>query len=240
MRASQKSLADPDNWDRYAKFTTKTVNRGNKDAVTCVCITEGFITIVLDSSLQGVCGNYMRYYLLRTIVTIVVSFLVTMINFMLKIVFRKLAKFERYKSLTHETNSIFKKLFIAVFINMAILLLLINANFQEFEFVKNISNWLPIGGDLFFNGKYNDLKRAWYPRVGLAFLVLVISTVFSNMFSSAQWELIRMYKRNIVAKKQLLQCDMNLQMNGGFFEIDAKYSISLAVIFTLILDSSFV
>ena len=173
----------------------------------------------------------MRYYLLRTIVTIVVSFLVTMINFMLKIVFRNLAKFERYKSLTHETNSIFKKLFIAVFINMAILLLLINANFQEFEIVKNISNWLPIGGDLFFNGKYNDLKRAWYPRVGLAFLVLVISTVFSNMFSSAQWELIRMYKRNIVAKKQLLQCDMNLQMNGGFFEIDAKYSISLAVIF---------
>ena len=94
-----------------------------------------------------------------------------MINFMLKIVFRSLAKFERYKSLTHETGSILTKLFVAIFINMAILLLLINANFQDIGVVSDISDWLPIGGELFFNGKYDDLNRQWYQRVGLAFMV---------------------------------------------------------------------
>lgn len=114
-----------------------------------------------------------------------------MINFNLKVVFRKLAVFERYKSLTHETESIFQKLFIAVFINMAILLLLINSNFQSIGFVKSISDGLPIGGELFFNGEYDDLNREWYPRVGLAFLILIISTVFSNIISSIGWECIR-------------------------------------------------
>lgn len=173
----------------------------------------------------------MSNYTLRTVVTIVVSFLVSMINFMLKIVFRNLAKFEKYKSLTHEIESIFKKLFVAIFINMAILLLLINANFQSINFVESISDWLPIGGELFFNGKYDDLNRQWYQRVGLAFLILVISTVFSNLISSAFWELFRMYKRTIKAKKQLLQADMNLNMLGGYFEIDAKYSMTCAMIF---------
>jgi hypothetical protein len=110
---------------------------------------------------------------------------------MLKFVFRKLAVFEKYKSLTHETESIFEKLFIAIFINMAILLLIINADFQSVRFVKSISDTLP-GGTLFFNGDYSDFVRSWYPRVGLAFILLVISNLFSNIFGSISWQLIRL------------------------------------------------
>lgn len=149
--------------------------------------------------------------------------MVSMINFWLKIIFRRLAKFERYKSLTQETESIFKKLFIAIFINMAILLLLINSNFDDTN--------IPIISDIFFSGKYEDLNRRWYPRVGLSFCILIISTIFSNLISFVIWELIRMYNRNIKAKKQLLQVDMNSFMLGGNFEIDAKYSLTLALIF---------
>lgn len=154
-----------------------------------------------------------------------------MINFYIKITFRFLAKFEKYKSLTHETESIFKKLFIALFVNMAILLLLINANFQDIGFIREISDALPIIGTLIFNGEYDDLERGWYPRVGLAFLILVISTIISNMISSAFWEGFRIYKRRISAKKKLLQADMNASMLGGIFEIDAKYSMTLAMVF---------
>ena len=39
------------------------------------------------------------------------------------------------------------------------------------------------------------------------------------------------YKRNVSAKKELLQADMNAKMLGGYFEIDAKYSMTLAMIF---------
>jgi hypothetical protein len=126
-------------------------------------------------------------------------------------------------SLTHETESIFKKLFVAIFINMAILLLMINASFDESD--------IPIISDVFYSGRYEDLNRKWYPRVGLAFLILVVSTVFSNIFSTALWEGIRYYRRAFKAKRMLLQIDMNQQMLGGIFEIDAKYSLTLAMIF---------
>ncbi|CAI2374106.1 unnamed protein product [Moneuplotes crassus] len=231
MRSFLNSLADPDNCGNYELFNTNTVDRGNEEAVTCVCINEGFISVLFDTSKHDVCGNYIRDYILRTVITISVSFIVSMINFMIKIVFRTLAKFERYKSLTHETGSIFRKLFVSIFINMAILLLLINANFQSIKFVKDVSDWLPIGGELFFNGRYDDLSREWYPRVGLAFCVLILSTIFSNLFSSGMWEGIRWYKRTIKAKRQILQCDMNVNMLGGVFEMDAKYGMSLALIF---------
>lgn len=106
---------------------------------------------------------------------------------------------------------------------MAILLLLINASFED----ENI----PVISDIFYSGKYQDLNRRWYPRVGLAFLILVISTVFSNIISTAIWEGIRYYRRTYKAKRMLLQIDMNKQMLGGIFEIDSKYSLTLAMIF---------
>lgn len=159
------------------------------------------------------------------------SFIVSTINFYLKMTFRLLAKFERYKSLSHETGSVFKKLFVAIFINMAILLLLINADFQDIKFIRKISEGIPVAGDLFFNGRYDDLNRSWYPRLGLAFLILVISTIVSNVLSTIFWELFRVYKRKISAKKELLQADMNAKMMGGIFELDGKYALTLALIF---------
>ncbi|CAI2377567.1 unnamed protein product [Moneuplotes crassus] len=231
MRSFQNSLADPDGCETYEIYDTNSVDRSNNEAVTCVCINDGFFSIIFQPSKHNVCETYIRDYILRTLVTVVVSLIVSMINFMIKIVFRTLAKYERYKSLIHETESIFWKLFVSIFINMAILLLLINANFQSIGLIKDISDWLPIGGDLFFSGRYEDLDRSWYPRVGLAFCVLMISTIFSNLVSTGMWEVIRMYKRNIHAKKQLLQCDMNENMLGGVFEMDAKYGMSLAIIF---------
>ena len=114
---------------------------------------------------------------------------------------------------------------------MAILLLLINANFQSVGFIHAISSNIPVIGTLIFNGNYDDINRYWYPRVGLAFLILVISTVFSNILSTLFWEGVRVYYRKCKAKKQLLQADMNQYMLGGMFEIDAKYSLTLALIF---------
>ena len=55
------------------------------------------------------------------------------------------------------------------------------------------------------------------------------------MLSMASWELIRICKRTIIAKRKLLQADMNEQMLGGIFEVDSKYSYTLAMIFLAML-----
>ena len=231
MRAYQNQLPEPEDCEQYIEVAFEEVNKSNEDELNCVCMREGFFNLLSNSSKRSTCEDYIETYILRLVVTIVVSFSVSMINYIIRIVFRKLAEFERYKSMSKEKQSIFEKQFVAVFINMAILVLLINADFQEIEVVKEISNGLGSLGTIFFNGDYDDLTRSWYTSVGLSFLILVISTLFSNIVSTLLWEFIRLYKRRFSAKKQLLQADMNAAMIGGIFYIESKYSLTLAMIF---------
>ena len=151
----------------------------------------GFVTNVSSKDYTDLCRGYVNNYLLRTLITIVVSFIVTVINFFIRITFIKLSAFERYKSLTDEKEAIFKKLFLSVFINMSILMLLINADFQSVGFIHYISSNLPVIGQFIFNGRYNDLNRYWYSRVGFSFLILIISTIISGIISMFIWEGIR-------------------------------------------------
>ena len=123
LRTSLYSLSDPDNWEQYSKYTPTTVNRSDNNAVDWVWMKAGFTKNISNSEYKDLCRSYLYNYLLRTLITVVVSFLVSVINFFIRVTFRKLSSFERFKNVTDEKEAIFKKLFISVFINMSILLL---------------------------------------------------------------------------------------------------------------------
>lgn len=53
MRAYQNSLADPDNCDKYRKYTIDTVPRGNENAVTCVCMKKGLVAAFNDAAVKS-------------------------------------------------------------------------------------------------------------------------------------------------------------------------------------------
>ena len=63
---------------------------------------------------------------------------VFVVNYILKVILKGLGRFERYKSVTLQTESIMVKLFVAVYVNMGILIILINANLQRYGFVESI------------------------------------------------------------------------------------------------------
>ena len=117
LRTSLDQLSDPDNCQQYVKYTPQTVNRSNETAVDCVCIKAGLSKDISNSEYKDLCKNYVNKYLLRVFITVVVSFLVSTINYFIRITFRMLSSFERFKNLTDEKESVFKKLFISVFIN---------------------------------------------------------------------------------------------------------------------------
>ena len=151
----------------------------------------------------------MKTELFRLLVNIGVALIVSVINYMIRMVFKMLSVFERYKSITHLNGAIMKKTFISTFINMGLLYLMINANFQGSSVVRDISESLPGGSEFFFNGDYSDLDRNWYSKVAISMIVLVITNLFSLLISSLIWELINLSKRKYFAKRQVLQHDMN-------------------------------
>lgn len=139
--------------------------------------------------------------------------------------------FERYKSVTLLNNAILRKTFAAIFINIGILYLLINADFQESSVIRGIASGLPGGSNWFFHGDYSDLDRDWYSKVSIGMIVLVLTNLFSSAFGSIVTEIISKIKRKYLAKRQLLQHDMNNCMDGAEFNIARKYAGSLAIIF---------
>jgi len=105
-----------------------------------------------------------------------VSFLIVGVNFALKVILVALIKELRLKTVTLETNYTMITVFVGQFINTAILIVLNNASFKDFD-----------GGNgpaslIFFVGTETDFSVTWYKTVG--------TTIMRTMTSQALWPLI--------------------------------------------------
>lgn len=192
---------------------------------------EGLGKVMRDKNLQKECDYYLDQALFRYFINVFAAVVVGVINYLIKLTFLYLSSFERYKSITKENNSLMKKQFASIFINIGILLVLINANFQDSGFFRSIAEGLPGGSEFFFVGDFSDLDRSWYSKVAVSIIVLIITNLISNVISSFVFEAIRFVKRKFFAKRQVLQHDMNACMNGAPFNLSYKYALTLAIIY---------
>ena len=187
----------------------------------------------------NLCNSYSYNYTVRTVVNIGASVMVSVINYILQLVLKRLAKFERFKTISGEVKGTVTKLFFAFFINIGILILLINANLQDtFVTIKTIADSLPTSlGAIFFNGKYSDMNRYWYTDVGVPIITLMLVNLFSNVFSAVIQCPIRCMKRCCCGTRQILQVDMNAYFEGPEFEISTYYAKNLAFLFVCMMYS---
>lgn len=105
-----------------------------------------------------------------------VSFLIVGVNFALKVLLVELIKSLRLKTVTLETNYTMITIFIGQFINTAVLIVLNNASFQDFDGGKG-----PLSA-IFSVGTETDFSVFWYRTVG--------TTIMRTMTSQAIWPLI--------------------------------------------------
>ena len=98
------------------------------------------------------------------------------VNFILKVILVDLIQSLHLKTVTKETNYTMITIFIGQYVNTAVLIVLNNASFKDFD-----------GGDglvsmLFFVGAETDFSVNWYRTVG--------TTIMRTMTSQAIWPLI--------------------------------------------------
>lgn len=196
---------------------------------------EGLSKVIRTPSLRDDCKKYMNTELYKYFITILVSIFVGVINFLIRVIFTLLVNFERYKTVTALNNGLMKKEFISIFINIGILIVLINANFQESGVIRSIAEGLPGGTEFFFVGDYSDLDRNWYSKVAIAIIVLIITNLISGIISTIISEIISFIKRRCFAHRQTLQYDMNQCMTGTEFNVAYKYSLTLSIIYMTIM-----
>ena len=191
--------------------------------LTCVCMLSiSFINVVLKYALQG-------RYIIMLYYTIYIYIYIQYIA---------LGKYERYATQTQESISIMHKLFIACFINMAILILFINFDLSDSNLVGYFHKNIPLMSYI-LNGDYDDFTRIWYLKVGLSFsIILSINVLFPHILSLVLFKPIILIRRACCWKGKILQMDLNTLFEGPCLDIPYRYALLIANIFLAFAFSS--
>ncbi len=101
-------------------------------------------------------------------------------NIILKKVLKRVTNFENHKSQARQQASFMTKLFIASFVNTALITLLINMNLDIFETndTSSFFHYFSYFHLTFFDGKFSDFSSDWYFKVGSG---VCLTMIFSSL-----------------------------------------------------------
>lgn len=100
-------------------------------------------------------------------------------------IFEKMAIVEKKHTVNEETTGQFIKILIMQFMNIALVVLIVNMNLSI-----GFLSFLPI-----FNGEYLDFNSGWYENVGKTICLTMVINIFSPHISKLALPLIQLLKR---------------------------------------------
>lgn len=158
------------------------------------------------------------------------AFCTVLVNIMLQVFMDRLAVMERHSSLTSQQRGVTSRLFIGLFLNTGVIILIVNANLA------------PYVGDTIFRsilpGKFSEFEPDWFYSVGVSILL----TMFVNAFNPHLMSLLTVpwdkFKRNKCAKRAKNQNALNELYAGRRFVLAERYSVMLNTVFVVLTFSS--
>lgn len=244
---SKQQVVEDQLWKRYEK-------KNYEVFVECYCqklaVTKSFSEMLeeqfynpLDNRFEEYCYSWAASFVKVQALTIGAVLVVIAINFILKTVLKTLVLKEKRHTLSEQVISIMKKIFLAQFINTAILLVLINANLNYFK--TSADSKKEAGNSLLFNGRHDDFDVAWYNDVGIALmLTMVVNAIAPHIGIFANYVIMhakRCSDRGCTfdeeITKQSTQRDLEVLYRGPSFELATRYAQSLNTVFISLLVS---
>ena len=107
-----------------------------------------------SKDLESYCSYFISEFSINLVIKFFSACAVVFINFILRFLLKKISKFERVSNKTKEQLNIMIKVFIATFINTALIILIINANFSKVPAIYDIPY-----SNIIFTGEYADFTR---------------------------------------------------------------------------------
>ena len=158
-----------DTWQKN-DFGGKSCREFDKGATfSCYCngqlqkaIAEDGLIFGAQRLIQGkdgeepICKSFVEQFLLAEMLKNIQGLFIVVVNLVLELVMYKLTELERHHSKSQFSASLCMKIFLAQFLNTALVLMLVNARFPN-----NVN--FPMGETLgVMAGPYDDFSRAWY------------------------------------------------------------------------------
>lgn len=224
----EEKKIDPSSSLSYAKTNYKSDNESY-----CYCKYQSWSDI-MNGSMDSYCGHFFSKMTTSIMLKFFSSCGVIFINFILRTIFKRLSRFERVSNKTKEEHNIMIKVFFATFINTALIILIVNANFSRISVIYNIPYT-----DQVFVGSYADFTREWYINVGESLIFTIMICVFSpHILTFLFIYPIYACKRRFCYHRYKVQSEMNVVFAGPQFDLACRNSHVLNLIFTSYLYSS--
>ena len=165
--------------------------------------------------------------------------MVVAVNTVLTMIMRRLVIYEKHPFITDMFSSLTTKIFIAKFLNTAIVVVIVNATLETYN-VNIESPHFPL-----LAGAYNDFNMRWYFYVGAPIIMTVCMnsvTELSMPFALKAYQYYKIYKDrnksgNKTISKKETQHDYDKMFIGGNFLLADQYASCLNTIFVVFLYS---
>jgi hypothetical protein len=138
--------------------------------------SQGLIsgTIAVSKSEGTLCSRVAQDFLTYNAFALVASVIVVLVNATLRLILIGTGTFEGHGSLSKREQAVAFKTFLALFLNTACIVLIINAALPST--VGNLS----IGGYAVFVGEYSGFDITWHTSVGAGLVFTMVSPCFRN------------------------------------------------------------
>eukprot|EP01022_Parablepharisma_sp_SALTPOND_P033162 TRINITY_DN88247_c1_g1_i1.p1 TRINITY_DN88247_c1_g1~~TRINITY_DN88247_c1_g1_i1.p1 ORF type:complete len:687 (-),score=65.51 TRINITY_DN88247_c1_g1_i1:1540-3600(-) len=212
-----------------------------KIRIYCYCADLGIVIFYLllthfqstasSGKYSKLCKLYTEQYYESKVIIILAMVTVAVVNSVMRFAYLFISKFSKFSSKTAEELSKFLKFFISACLNMILLVLVINLNFQDAQFFQAIYDHFP-GGKYLFSGKFPEFNRAWYVSVGESIAMLMFIQIFwPQLMDVIVWVPLNFLWRHVFKRKAVIQADLNPLYEGTRFELWDRYAYILANVF---------
>jgi len=165
------------------------------------------------------CGNFAKQYTLAQFLLIGAAALVAIINTVLKGTIQGMANFEHHHSLSAATKGVSTNIAVALFVNTAVVVMLVNASIQN-----EALNSFGIG-----MGEADDFDFQWYTNVGTAIVMtMVLNAVTPHMAPLAGYYVVGPLKR-CLASASSTQRTLNKKYEVSLSERRSEEAASIAI-----------
>jgi len=176
---------------------------------------------------QTYCKPYTSGYTIELGLGVLSTVLVVAINFALKSVATRLVELEKHHNTSSFQSSTMEKLFVAQFINTAMVAVIVNA---RWPWITDQLEGTPLDGNAFI-GQYTDIDSTWYQDVGSSIVVtMMVSPVFKRAMVLYQYFAIK-WARFSADKSALTQHELNAAYMGPEFLLAERYGELLNAVF---------
>lgn len=178
------------------------------------------------------CYNFMVNYLQGSLLTYAAVFVTVFVNMFIVVALEYLSRSEAHVSIDNQKGSFMNKLFIAMFCNVALVVLLAYGRFENLpSFFKETH---------ILDGPYNDFSFEWYGAVGTYFITTFVAQAVSPISAGLiDYLIMKPFKRwstkkeiiNLSGHSIVMQADLNDMQIGPVFDYTKNKSYLLMLMF---------